>query len=462
MNRRLRSATSLGMCVLTLVSGCAPTQPFFFREDGDLSHYVGVATTIDYPDVDQPLLDDVAGAMPPLTLANAENFRIWDLSLDEASRLTLANSQVVRQLGGRISDFGQNIAQTTPQNLTNPGGADNAITTFNPALVESGYGGNTGSQFSGTGVEAALSEFDAQLDSSLNWGNNDRPQNFGLAAVPDFFAPQFRQDLGRYTLGVTKATAPGTIFEFRNNINYDQNNNGSRIQPSDWTVNFEAGFFQPLLQGAGVQYNRIAGPRSFQEASNGFADQIDGVLISRIRQDISLTEFENGVRNLMRDVEDAYWELYFAYRDLDARKIGRDSALATWNRVKTLERAGGVGGESNAEAQARGQYYFFRAQVETAFTNLLRVENRLRYLMGLGPSDGRLIRPVDEPTTAQVHFDWTTIHAEALATRVEVRRQRWQVKPRELEVIASRNSLLPRLDAVARYREGKGPLFNIA
>ncbi|HMP07212.1 MAG TPA: hypothetical protein PJ982_12745, partial [Lacipirellulaceae bacterium] len=201
MNRRLRSATSLGMCVLTLVSGCAPTQPFFFREDGDLSHYVGVATTIDYPDVDQPLLDDVAGAMPPLTLANAENFRIWDLSLDEASRLTLANSQVVRQLGGRISDFGQNIAQTTPQNLTNPGGADNAITTFNPALVESGYGGNTGSQFSGTGVEAALSEFDAQLDSSLNWGNNDRPQNFGLAAVPDFFAPQFRQDLGRYTLG---------------------------------------------------------------------------------------------------------------------------------------------------------------------------------------------------------------------------------------------------------------------
>ena len=34
--------------------------------------------------------------------------------------------------------------------------------------------------------------------------------------------------------------------------------------------------------------------------------------------------------------------------------------------------------------------------------------------MGLGPSDGRLIRPIDEPTTAQVHFDWATVHAEAL------------------------------------------------
>ena len=85
-------------------------------------------------------------------------------------------------------------------------------------------------------------------------------------------------------------------------------------------------------------------------------------------------------------------------------------------------------------------------------TNLFRVENRLRYLMGIAVSDGRLIRPVDEPTTRQVHFDWPTIHAEALATRAELRRGRWQIKRRELELIAARNSMLPRLDAVGRYR----------
>ncbi len=452
MNRRLRSTTTWGLCLLTLVSGCRPTQPFFFKEDNDLSHYLNVATDVEYADVNQLPLDDVAGALPPLTLANSDNFVILDLTLEEVSRRTLENSQVIRQLGGRISDFGQNIAQTTPETLSQPGAADGATTTFNPALVESGYGGNTGSQFSGTGVEAALSEFDAQLDSSIFWNNNDRPQNFGLAAVPDFFAPQFRQDTGRSTIGITKPTATGTTFEIRNNINYDQNNNGSRIQASDWTANIEAAFTQPLLQGAGVQYNRIAGPRSFQEANGGFADQIDGVLISRIRYDITLADFETGVRNLMRDVEDAYWELYFAYRDLDARKIGRDSALATWRRVKTLERAGGVGGEANAVAQSLGQYYLFRSQVETAWTNLLRVENRLRYLMGLGPSDGRLIRPVDEPTTAMVHFDWPTVHAEALTTRVELRRERWQIKRRELELVAARNQMLPRLDAVGRYR----------
>ena len=142
----------------------------------------------------------------------------------------------------------------------------------------------------------------------------------------------------------------------------------------------------------------------------------------------------------------------FSYRDLEARKIGRDSALETWRRVRALVRAGGTGGEASAEAQARSQYYLFRAQVETALTNLFRVENRLRYLMGLPMSDGRLIRPIDEPTTAQVAFDWPTIHAEALTNRTELRRQKWQIKRRELELIAAKNQLLPRLDAVGRYR----------
>jgi outer membrane protein TolC len=448
MNRQLRNATSLGLCLLTLVSGCTPTQPFYFKEDGDLSHYMDVATEVEYPDVTTPVIAEVDAAQAPFTLANAENFTYQDLTLEEATKITLQNSQVMRNLGGRITDFGQNISTTTPETLALA--PANAVTTYDPALSESGYGGNTGSQFSGTGVEAALAEFDAQLDSSITWQNNDRPQNFGLAAAPDFFNPLFRQDIGRFTTGITKPAADGTIFEARSNINYDQNNNGSRTQASDWFANLEAGFTRPLLQGAGVQYNRIAGPRTFQEASGGFSDQIDGVLIARIRTDITLTDFEAGVRDLIRDVEEAYWELYFSYRDLEARKIGQASALETWRRVKALERVGGQGGEANA--QARSQYFLFRSQVEVALTNLFRVENRLRYLMGLSATDGRLFRPSDEPTTAQVHFDWATAHAESLTRRVELRRQRWTIKRRELELIAAKNGLLPRLDAIGRYR----------
>ncbi len=450
MNRQLRTATSLLLCALTLCSGCTPIQPFYFKEDGDLSHYMDVATNIEYPDVTAQPIDDVAFAQAPLTLANAEDFKMWDLSLEEVVRLTLENSTVVRNLGGRINDGGQNISTTAPEALTAGGG--NAITTYDAALTESGYGGNTGSQFSGRGVEAALSEFDAQLDSSLVWQKNDRPQNFGLAAAPDFFNPLFRQDTGRFTTGLTKTAANGSTFEARTNTNYDQNNNGSRTQPSDWFANVEAAVTQPLLQGAGTEYNRIAGPRSFSEAAGNFSDQIDGVLIAKIRTDVTLTDFEAGVRDQMRDVEEAYWELYFCYRDLEARRVGEASALETWRRVKAKFSIGGEGGEANTEAQSRSQYFNFRQQVEVAQSNLFTVENRLRFLMGLAPSDGRLIRPADEPTIAPVKFDWATIHTEALARREEIRRQKWTIKRRELELIAAKNQLLPRLDLVGRYR----------
>ena len=438
------------LSALTLCSGCTPIQPFYFKEDGDLSHYMDVATNIEYPDVHAQPLTDVTNAQAPLTLANANDFKMWDLTLEEVVRLTLQNSTVVRNLGGRINDGGQNINTTAPEALTAGGG--NAITTYDVGLTESGYGGNTGSQFSGRGVEAALSEFDAQLDSSLVWQKNDRPQNFGLAAAPDFFNPLFRQDTGRFTTGLTKTAANGSTFEARTNTNYDQNNNGSRTQPSDWFANVEAAVTQPLLQGAGTEYNRIAGPRSFQEAAGNFSDQIDGVMIAKIRTDVTLTDFEAGVRDQMRDVEDAYWELYFCFRDLEARRTGEASSLESWRRVKALLIAGGEGGEANAEAQARSQYFNFRQQVEVAQSNLFAVQDRLRYLMGLSVSDGRLIRPSDEPTVAPVKFDWATVHAEALARREELRRQKWTIKRRELELIAAKNQLLPRLDLVGRYR----------
>ncbi len=79
-------------------------------------------------------------------------------------------------------------------------------------------------------------------------------------------------------------------------------------------------------------------------------------------------------------------------------------------------------------------------------------ERRLRMLMGLPPSDGRLIRPADEPVTAPVAFDWSEITRESLVRRVELRRQRFVARRYELEWLASKNFLLPKLDAVGRYR----------
>ena len=449
MNRPYRKFWSLVLSASLVAPGCAPQQPFYCREDGDLSHYVDVATDIEYPDVEEPSLNEVMNTLPPLTLKNTDNYEMWDLPLEEVVKITLCNSQVMRQLGGRIQST---APETISRTLVSPVAV---TTTYDPALVETTTGLSVGSPFQGSGTEAALSEFDAQLDASIFWEKNRRPQNRPASGVAAQFAPPiFAQDAATFTSGITKTTAVGTQFGIRNNTTYDKNNTSRAFRPlaSEWGTNLEASFSHPLFQGGGAQYNRIAGPMSFDQYAAGLGNPIDGVVIARIRTDQTLADFEGGVRNLIRDVEDAYWELYFAYRDLEARKMGRDSALETWKKTAALYRTGSRGGSADREAQSRSQYFLFRSQVEQALTEVFRAENRLRYIMGLSMSDGRLIRPSEEPTTARVAFDWAGIHCEALTRRVEIRRQKWEIKRRELELIAARNFLLPRLDAVGRYR----------
>ena len=452
MKRQSRRTWCLVLIASMLASGCAPQQPFYCREDGDLSHYLGVATEIEYPDTDTSPTCEVQNTLPPLTLKNTDNYQIWDLTLTECVQITLCRSQVMRQLGGRIVST---APDTISRTIINPVAV---ATTWDPALVDTTTGLSVGDVFNGNGTEAALSEFDAQLDASVFWEKTDRPQNVDQTSAVSAFRPTvLQQDLGTFTSGVTKTTAVGTTFAFRNNTSYEGNNipSGTGLTqafPSSWSTNFEASFQQPLLQGLGTQYNRIAGPLTFDQYAAGIRNPIDGVMIARIRVDQTLNDFEGGVRNLMRDLEDAYWELYFSYRDLEARKLGRDSAQETWKKTAALYRTGSKGGSADREAQARSQYFLFRSQVEQALTDVFKAENRLRYIMGLSMSDGKLIRPADEPSTARVGFDWSAIHCEALTRRVEVRRQKWEIKRRELELIAARNFLLPRLDAVGRYR----------
>jgi hypothetical protein len=90
--------------------------------------------------------------------------------------------------------------------------------------------------------------------------------------------------------------------------------------------------------------------------------------------------------------------------------------------------------------------------LETALNDLYRAENRLRYMMGLAATDGRLIRPCDEPTDAKVVFDWCDIHAEGLCRSVELRQEKWRIKQMEMQLIAAKNLLLPRLDVGGKYR----------
>ena len=424
-----------------LSSGCAPRQPFYFFEDGDLSHYVGAIQKLEYPDTDQQPLDEAAGTTEPLTLSNANFDNIWELSLEDAIRTALENGKVLRNLGGRFQSFGGPRPQTGEPPVSLLTSPSQTPSIYDPAIAET-------DPF--RGVESALAAFDTQLSSSTTWESGNRPQNVDPLYQTLFFVPVLKTNTGTTTTGLSKRTATGAQFGVSNSTVLNATNNAFRDVPSTWTTSYDFSFNQPLLQGAGVTYNRIAGPDTFDNLLG--RPNFRGVLLARINADISLAEFEVGVRNLISDTEQSYWECYFSYRNLEARKAGRDSSLEAWRKVHALYVEQSRGGEADKEAQAREQYFFFRSEVEQALTDVYRCENRLRYMMGISASDGRLIRPADEPTTARISFDWQQSLVESLSRSAELRKQKWFIKQKELELTAAKNLLLPRLDIGGRYR----------
>lgn len=428
------------LLILTLAAtGCHPTQPFYFHEDGDLSHYIDRATAIEYPDVEHASIAEVTQAAPPLNVADPEFDQFMDISLEECISAALHNSSVIRNTGA-ITQLGfsdglldRTLASSTVYDAaiseSNTLGVPRTVDRSNGSIFLQEVPGRATSQ----GVEDALSEFDAQFFSSVSLNTSDQPRN---VQPGNQFNPQlFKGRNGSFLATLSKKTATGGVFSFRNRTSYTENNipiGLGRALPSDWVTEMEVEAQYPLLRGRGAMVNRIP------------------VILARINTDITLADFESGVRDLILDTENAYWDLHCAYHALETARIGRDSALVTW-QVVSAKVGKGVEG-SQREAQVLEQYHFFSAQLENAQNALFEAESRLRWLMGLTATDNRVLRPTDDPTKAEVTFDWETVKQDSLYRSPELRQQKWRIKQAELEVVAARNQMLPRLNGFATYR----------
>ena len=453
MSRPVASWRILLVAALMAFTGCHPTQPFYWHEDGDLSHYLDKATQIEHADLHAAPLAEVEHAASPMTLSHPEFREFWDLTLEDCVSMCLANSKILRggqaarlQNGTITAGTGEGSLVTNSLGRIFGSSYDAAIVESNPGFSQfnlfgqptadgpSVDGGTAGVR---QGVEAALSDFDAQLSITGSPGSQiasstDRPQNV-TPAFPGFpTVTDLRQ--GGLNAQISKRSAAGTQFFVRSTTDYDRGNQRGQFQAlnSVWTQALEVEARHPLLRGAGTQINRMP------------------VILARIGTDIELMSMQAQLQDMLNNVEIRYWDLYLAYRNLETAKVGRDSAMITWRIVydKFTEGREAVA----AEAQAREQYYAFRAQVETALRELYNAENELRLIMGLAATDGRLIRPKDDPTLAQVEYEWTDILAESIARRPELIQQRWRVKQREMDLILARNRLLPQLDVGAFYR----------
>lgn len=423
-----------------LFAGCNPRQPIYRRGGNELAHYLDRATDLEFPDVDINPLAEVTQAHEPLTIQNNQYQGFWDLSLEEAIATSLLNNKLIRGYG--TPGLQENRVAPGLDNLIN--GINQAGTMYNAAIRETEPGiigtpgqinpaGNIPTNTAldvNQGVEAALAEFDAQLTSAINWERLDRPRNTILDSNNNIF----NQDQVNFQVELAKKAATGTQFFLRNVTGYTTNNLPNTLQalPRFYTTSLEAEFRQPLMRGRGEFINRMP------------------VIFARINTDQELANLEGQLQNMVTNVEIRYWDLYAAYRGFQAAKDGRDAAFSTWQVINERLKLG----DSSVpeEAQAREQFFFFRGEMERAYAALLDAENNLRFLMGIAMTDGRLIRPGDEPTEAAVVFNWYDVMDEALSFQPSLRQERWELKKRELAVAHGKNALLPNLNVTGMYR----------
>jgi len=424
--------------LLLALGGClSGPRELTYLNEADLTHYRDIATRIVDLDESEATRDRQSAlaemAAEPRRLSRPGKQEIWDLSLQEVMQLGLKNSEIIRESGTFLS----------PNNrlLANP---EFASSVFNPAIQE------TNVQFGQRGIEAASADFDTLFQSSMTWAGSrtvQRTANLGFSP-----GDTLDEDSGRFRASLSKITGAGTQLSFSHNWDYSQNNQRFNLFPSSFYGTAQAPSLglqmrHPLLAGAGTEYTQIAGPRLGRfGGATSIVGVNQGVVISRINSDITLTEFEVAIRNLVKDTEDLYWDLHLAYRVYHTQKVALDSAEQTWRMVQGDPRR-----PAAEKAQSRDNYFEIKGRAEGARSDLYSAESRLRRLIGLPVNDGRIIRPSDEPITAEYTPDWKSSLVDALTRRVELRRQKWAIKSLQLQLTAAQSLTRPQLDVVLGY-----------
>ncbi|HEV8631497.1 MAG TPA: TolC family protein [Thermoanaerobaculia bacterium] len=183
----------------------------------------------------------------------------------------------------------------------------------------------------------------------------------------------------------------------------------------------------------------------------GRATTEHGIRVAHLNSGISRETFETQVASTLQQVENAYWNLVQAIRDVEVAKesLGLAQELHRMNKVRvdvgTLAPLELVQSEVGIATREEG--------IITAQAAKDNAEDTLRQLLHL--EDGELwnlpIVPTTAPETPPTEIDLAQAIATAMTDRAELHSQKLQLDLRQLDVAFFRNQARPRLDLTARY-----------
>ncbi len=286
------------------------------------------------------------------------------------------------------------------------------IQRFNPAIET-------------TRVVEAEAAFDAVFFTNITRANIDQPSGSQLSATEvDQFTSAF---------GVRKRLATGTQVSGTWNMNRQSIGISFQNINPEYKSTFTLEARQPLLRGAGIDYNRSQ------------------ITLAQNNQALSEWVFRRQVRDTLRRVEELYWRLVQTRRDLlvTARVLADFEAIFTYLEARKAFDVVPVqlaATEANLE-QSRADFIRRRAAVFDAQDRLLALMNDPELPLG---GDAEVI-PADFPQIDRFTVSPLAEVQTALDNRSEIREQELQIANARIAVGRAKNFELPRLDATFRY-----------
>jgi outer membrane protein TolC len=214
---------------------------------------------------------------------------------------------------------------------------------------------------------------------------------------------------------------------------YESNQRFQTINPRyEGTVSFR--LVQPLLRDMGDRISRKE------------------IIIAGYNRDLSANEMKTVLLDTVYRVEELYWNLVFAGRNLEAKEQALRLAEDLLDKNKKMAELGVLAEIEilSAEAEVASR----RAEILEARALLENSRDELHSTIGMGrepEESGILIRPGDEPRSEERAVDIDETLRTALANRPDYVNTGIALKSRNLELGYAKNQMLPALNLNFQY-----------
>lgn len=275
-----------------------------------------------------------------------------------------------------------------------------------------------------TRVVEAEAAFDALFFTNITKNHVDRPSGSQLEATAfDLFTSSY---------GIRKVLPTGMSVRGSYELNRTKTALSFQQINPQYTSNFIFEMRQPLLRGFGIDFNRSI------------------ILIAKNDRRISDQTFRRQVRDTLRQVEEFYWRLVQARRDvvISARLLGEYETIYDYlvaRQAFDIIPAQISATKANLE-QTKAEFVRRRAAVFDA-------EDRLAAAMNsedLDLADDIEIIPDDVPQLHRIVVDRLAEVQTALDNRQEIKEQELRVENAKILVGRAKNGELPRFDLTFR------------